>query len=133
MILLDTHVLLWMDADHPQLGPRSRALIEAAWRSGRLAVSAISFWEVALLAALGRIVLPAPASAWRGNLLTAGLVELPLDGGTGIQAVELAGLHKDPADRFIAATALQLDATLLTADPRLLDWDHPLARHDARL
>ena len=51
MILLDTHVLLWLDRDDPALGPSSRELIRTAWGDGSLAVCAISFWEVTMLAA----------------------------------------------------------------------------------
>ena len=58
MIVLDTHVLIWMDADDAALGPQARACIEQAWRAGEVAVSAISFWECAMLADKGRIVLP---------------------------------------------------------------------------
>jgi PIN domain nuclease of toxin-antitoxin system len=58
------------------------------------------------------------------------------DGRTGeiaIVAGELDGLHGDPADRFIAATAIVHDATLVTADERLLRWRHPLRRQNAEL
>ena len=59
------------------------------------------------------------------------LIELPLDGTVALRALDLAGLHDDPADRFVVATALVHGASLLTADVRLLDWRHPLERHDA--
>ena len=49
MILLDTHVLLWLDSADPRLGTESRAAIDEAYRAGELAVSAISFWETAML------------------------------------------------------------------------------------
>ena len=69
----------------------------------------------------------------RGNaVLTAGAVELPLDGNVALRALELAGLHDDPADRFIVATALVHEATFITADERLLGWQHSLERQDAR-
>ena len=51
MIVLDTHVLLWLDREDPALGPSSRERIRTAWEKGSLAVCAISFWEVAMLAA----------------------------------------------------------------------------------
>lgn len=70
---------------------------------------------------------------WRDGLVSAGIKELPLDGEVALRAAELTGLHADPADRFIAATALVHDATLITADERLLAWKHSLDRHDARL
>jgi PIN domain nuclease of toxin-antitoxin system len=64
-------------------------------------------------------------------MLAGGIRELPLTGDAAIAAAGF-GLHGDPADRLIAATAWIADATLVTADERLLEWQHPLRRHDAR-
>ncbi len=131
MILLDTHVLLWLDRDDPALGPTSRERIGAAWSSGSLAVSAISFWEVTMLAARSRIYLHQSPGSWRLDWLRAGLVEIPLDGAPALAAAELEAYHVDPADRFIVATALARGATLVTADRAILDWPGPLLRHAA--
>lgn len=133
MILLDTHALVWMDADAPVLGKASRRLIQQAWDAEALAVSAISFWECAMLQQRERLNLPMPAHAWRMDLIAAGLQECPLDGEAAILAAQLESLHKDPADRFITATAMVHAATLITADERLLAWQHRLKRQDARL
>ena len=129
--MLDTHALLWMDRNDPMLGPQARGLIENTWRSDVVAVSAISFWETALLADRGRIVLPLPAEAWRVDLLQAGLREIALDGRLALLAARLDGLHRDPADRFIVATAYQLGAKLVTADTQILGWGGDLPRQDA--
>ena len=131
MILLDTHVLLWLDIDDPTLGMSSRRLISQAWNAGEVAISAMSFWECAMLHARGRITLPKSPLAWRGDLLSAGLVELPVDGQISILATELEPLHKDPADRLIAASAITHGATLITADERLLKWKHAVKRQNA--
>ena len=133
MIVLDTHTLLWMDRDDPALGPLARRLIEEAWRVGEVAVSAISFWETAMLALRERIVLPVSATEWRSEWLQAGIREIVLDGRTAIIATQLENIHRDPADRFIVATSLQLGATLVTADERILAWGTELPRQDARL
>ncbi|MFW5876514.1 MAG: type II toxin-antitoxin system VapC family toxin [Myxococcota bacterium] len=132
MILLDTHVLVWMDQDAPDLGPKARRALTRAAGEGQVAVSAISFWEVAMLGAKGRLRLGIPIDRWRRDLLDAGLSEWSVDGEVGIAAVELQGLHADPVDRLITATAQQTGATLLTADRRLLDWPGRLERRDAR-
>ena len=132
MILLDTHVLLWLDASDRRLGRKSRTLIDERWTAGEVALSAISFWEIGRLNERGRIRLNAPVQEWRNQWLAAGIVELPLDGGTAIRTLDLAGLPEDPADRFITATAIVHDAGLMTADERLLAWPHSLKRHDAR-
>jgi PIN domain nuclease of toxin-antitoxin system len=65
-------------------------------------------------------------------LLAAGLLELPLDGEVADAAARLTDLPRDPADRFIVATAIKQRATLLTADRALLDWKGAFRRADAR-
>jgi PIN domain nuclease of toxin-antitoxin system len=132
VIVLDTHVLLWAVSDDRKLGRKTRATIDRRWANGELAVPAIAFWEIGLLEARGRVKLPAPAREWRNVVLAAGAIELPLDGNVALRALDLAGLHDDPADRFIVATAVAHEATLITADERLLAWQHSLERQDAR-
>jgi PIN domain nuclease of toxin-antitoxin system len=132
VILLDTHVLLWATTDDRKLGRKARALIDRRWASGEVAVPAIAFWEVGVLQARGRLHLATSVRDWRAAVLAAGAVELPIDGAVAVRALDLAGLHDDPADRFIAATALTHGATLVTADERLLAWPHALERQDAR-
>lgn len=132
MIVLDTHVLVWARADERGLGRKARTLLELRWKTGEVAVCAISFWEAALLQARGRLELPTAADVWRADLLADGLVELAVDGDGAVRAVGLGGLPNDPADRLIIATALQHGAALVTADERLLAWPHPMVRHDAR-
>ena len=131
MILLDTHVLLWVDSAARKLGRKAKGLLERCWTDGQVAACAISFWEVGMLSERGRIRLPKTITAWRAELLAAGLVEWPLDGVTATRALELTGMPGDPADRFIAACALVNGATLVTADERILSWQHPLPRFDA--
>lgn len=131
MILLDTHAFLWLDRDDPALGPTSRELIREAWTNGAVAVCAISFWEVAMLAARGRIDLRQSPQSWRLDWLKAGLEEIPLDGANAVAATTLAAFHADPADRFIVATALARGATLVTADQAILAWSGPLLSQPA--
>ena len=131
MILLDTHVLVWMDTSDRQLGRKSRALIEEYWPGGKVAVSAISFWEIGRLAERRRIRLGTTIQEWRSRWLAAGILELPLYGGAAVRALDLSGLPEDPADRFIAATAMLHHATLMTADEKLLSWRNALTRQDA--
>lgn len=132
MILLDTHTLVWLDEGNPRLGRESRKRIDEAFTSSRLAVSAISFWEVAMLTARKRLEIELPILDWRREIIADGVDEINVDGEIGISAVGLRGLHGDPADRIIIATATILDAELVTADQKILDWDGDLQRHDAR-
>ncbi len=131
LILLDTHALIWLDQDDPALGSEARKRADLALQQSKLAVSAISFWETAMLVAKGRLTMTLPATAWRRDLLSLGLVEIPVDGEIGIAAAQI-DLHGDPADRLIVATAQLKGATLLTADQSLLQWDNTLVRFDAR-
>ena len=93
-------------------------------------MSAISFWEVAMLAAKGRLRLDANVLAWRREHLEQGVVEIPVDGETGIRAAGLTSFHADPADRLIVATALA-GHRLMTSDRRILAWPGSLNRLDA--
>ena len=131
MILLDTHVLVWLLSDEQQLGNQTRQLIAQAWSNNEAAVSAISFWEVAMLQDKGRLVLTPDLTAWRSSLLDDGLIELPVTGQLGIQAVSLLDFHRDPADRLIVATALD-GHQLVTVDTKILDWSGSTSTFNAR-
>lgn len=96
-----------------------------------LAISAITFWEIALLITKGRLRAVESASEMRRQVLDSGVTELALSGDIALRAVELANLPKDPADRFIVATAIVHGAMLMTADKQLLIWKHPLRRQNA--
>ena len=98
---------------------------------GELAVSSISFWEIAMLSARRRIDVSGDIRVWRGDVLALGIVEIPVDGGIGIRAATLNGLLHDPADRIIVATALGGGHRLVTADERILEWTGPLDRLSA--
>jgi PIN domain nuclease of toxin-antitoxin system len=132
VILLDTHVALWFGAGSDLLGRQTRRLARQAAAQSRLVVSAVSFWEIALLIAKRRLRSLDSAGTTRRLILGAGVNELPLGGEIAVLAGELEGLHADPADRFIAATAIVHDATLITADARLLRWRHSVRRQDAK-
>ncbi len=133
LILLDTHALLWLEQENDALGRTARRLADRALEAGRLAVSAISFWEAALLVAKGRIEADLPVAQWRRDLFEAGLLEIPIDGEIGVAAAQLQAFHADPADRMIVSTAVLKGATLVRADRHILNWLGALRRHDARL
>jgi PIN domain nuclease of toxin-antitoxin system len=132
MILLDTHVLLWLIKGDKPLGKKARTIIEQAFADNKLAVSAITFWEIAMLYRRKRITLQMPVSFFRQFLFKMGLREVAITGEIGILAAELDNFHPDPADRIIAATALIKKADLITADALILAWQNGLICHDAR-
>ena len=132
-VVLDTNALIWLLKDSDRLGRRAERRIDDAFRNSRVIVSATSFWEVAVLVAKGRIDVGKPADRWRLEALELGIEEAPIDGEIAVRSVALSGLHGDPADRFIAATAIRMDAPLVTADANLLSWKGPLVCIDARV
>jgi PIN domain nuclease of toxin-antitoxin system len=103
-----------------ELPDGTRRQVQAAFAEDRLWVSAISAWEVALLVQRGRLALRLPVREWvaRSEALS-GLHFLPIDTAIGLRALELPGLHQDPADRMIVASTELLAAVLVTRDERL--------------
>lgn len=130
-MLLDTQATLWHRLGDPQLGSRAREAIDQAWLSNELAISAITFWETAMLRDKGRIRFPDDVLQWRLMLLAQGYVEIPINGEIAARAGLLPDIHGDPADRIIVATALE-GHHLVTSDRKILAWPGQLARLDAR-
>ena len=131
MIVADTHTLLWLWTGESRLGASARRTLDDALSDRELTVSAITFWEVAMLRSKGRLDFREDIGLWRRELLGQGVVEIPVDGEIGIRASALPAFHADPADRIIVATALE-GHRLITADDRILRWDGDLNRLDAR-
>lgn len=131
VILLDTHAAIWLITENADLGPRSRRMIRSAVDDSALFVSAITFWEIALLGSRRRLRPSRSAAEQRTTVLNSGIQELPITGEIAILAVELNNLPGDPADRFIMATAIAHGATLMTADEALLSGRHAVRRADA--
>lgn len=132
MLLLDTHALIWLMEGSEPLGRGTSRLADRALADDELAVASISFWEIAMLADRGRILLDMPVARWRLRVLAIGLDEIPLTGDLAIGAAGLVDFHPDPADRIIVATGMAAGAVLATADDRILGWSGQLERHDAR-
>jgi len=130
-VLLDTHALIWLMEGSPRLGKRATSAIDRARQAGDAAVSAISFWEVSVLEQRGRLGIDRTPIAWRRAVLEAGIFEIAIDGEIAVQAGDLGDALRDPGDRFIVATALRDDRTLITADQIILDWSGRLERLDA--
>jgi PIN domain nuclease of toxin-antitoxin system len=116
-LLLDTHIWLWSLEDHKRLG--KGVLRELRNPGNQIWLSPISTWEILTLNARGRIRLPADFGAWVAQA-TARFMEAPLTHEIAVAARRLPWSHKDPADRFLAATAQILHLTLVTADIKML-------------
>jgi PIN domain nuclease of toxin-antitoxin system len=133
MLLLDTHVLVWLDEGNSRLGKIALQTIIESLGASQLGVATISFWEVTMLVEKQRLTMQTELDVWRSELLQTGLFEVPLRGTTALRASQLQMFHGDPVDRIIVATAIENGATLLTADERILAWTPLHHKIDARL
>ena len=121
-LLLDTHIALWLDSGDERLGAPTRRKIDASWQAGgRIFLSAVSVWEIALLVDRGFVELDVPVADWVARFLSRpGLDAIPLDHQAAARACSLHHLeHRDPADRLLIATAIGLGCPLVTHDDRI--------------
>jgi PIN domain nuclease of toxin-antitoxin system len=116
-LLLDTHVVLWQLAGVRALGTRAEHAIREAHE---LLVSAVSFAEIGVKAALGKLEVP-PDLAER--VRDAGVRALPLRPEHGLAVASLPLHHRDPFDRLLVAQARHEELALLSADARLGAYD----------
>ena len=116
-LLLDTHVWLWSLREPDRLSVRVRRHLEDP--ANEIWLSPISVWEALLLHAKGRISIAENVADWLKET-TAQMHEAPLTSQIALAAHQLRFPHRDPADRFLVATACVLDLTLVTADVHLL-------------
>lgn len=120
MILLDTHAWIWWAGGSAEL---SFAAAQAIAEADPIVVSAISVWETAVLVRKGRLRLDRPVEVWVAQALALPRVQaVPLTAHMALQAELLPGCHGDPADRFLAATAIVLGCPLVTKDANLHAW-----------
>ncbi len=119
-LVLDTHVWVWYLASPEALPQGLLETLDRVRAREALYISAITPWEVAILAQKGRIAFTLEPRRWLEEALRVpGIRVVPLEGGVALEAAYLDLSHPDPADRFILATALRLGATLVTKDKRL--------------
>lgn len=118
MILLDTCALLWLVIEPVRLSAGARECLAA---SGEFAyVSAISAWEISWKSRCGKLELRLPPDVWWPQALQRhALKELPVSAAIALRCASLPPLHRDPADRFLIATAQEHKLTLLTPDPAI--------------
>jgi PIN domain nuclease of toxin-antitoxin system len=124
-LLLDTHVVLWLDAGDSRLRVGTRDAIDQFWQAGgSILVSSVSAWEIALLANTGRISLDCPPEAWIERFLgRPGVSATPLTWRASARAYQLPNFERrDPADRLLVATAIEIGCPLVTYDGPLSDY-----------
>lgn len=121
-LLLDTHIILWSAAEPENL---PQTVVEALVNdTNELWFSPISVWEILLLAEKGRISVGSNIiDAVQDIFQKIPVKEAPLNREVAIQSRVVKLPHHDPADRFLAATAIVYDLTLVTADERIISAD----------
>jgi PIN domain nuclease of toxin-antitoxin system len=124
LLLLDTHVLIWLTDGDRQLGAQAKEALRLAYREDRALISAITPWEIALLVRKGRLKLGRDVLDWVHTALDVPGVHLAaLELEIAVESTRLPWeAHGDPADRILVATARHLGATLVTADGALLEF-----------
>lgn len=121
-LLLDTHVLHWWSAEPGKL---SRAAVRALDAVDEIAVSGITWYELAWLATHDRIRVTVSLRSWLDGLAP-GVRTVPVTPAVAATAAELpTDFPGDPADRLIFATAVEHGWQLVTKDRRLRDHRHP--------
>ena len=116
-LLLDTHVLLWQLAGTRALAPAARHAIGSATE---LVFSAVSFAEIGVKAAIGKLVVPGDL---REQVQRTGLKVLGLTAEHGLEVAGLPVHHRDPFDRLLIAQARLEGLTIVTADGRFAAYD----------
>ncbi len=120
-VLLDTHALLWWTSDPDRLSAPAIRAIELADEVG---VAAITWWELAWLVEHQRVVTSIPVRAWIADLAR-DVRTLPITPAIALGAAALpAPFPRDPADRLIYATAIEIGWRLVSKDRRLHGYDH---------
>ena len=117
MILVDTHVVVWLALDPARITRKAKTAIDDARENADgLAISDITLFELSTLARKGRIQLGISLESFLQEV-EARFVVLPISSRTCAQALALPVAYpKDPADRIIGATALVNGLSLVTAD-----------------
>jgi PIN domain nuclease of toxin-antitoxin system len=126
MIIIDTHIWLWLLHDLSQLSNAAREQIEIEEPENGILVSAISVWEIAVKSSLGKLALPLSIDDWYTLAKShSGTVIEALNPEDAIASTQLPGdFHKDPVDRIIVAMARRYDVPLITCDNNILKYPH---------
>ncbi|CAN5184743.1 type II toxin-antitoxin system VapC family toxin [soil metagenome] len=119
-LLLDTHVVLWELGGSRTVSSAAREAIEQATD---VLFSVVSFAEIGVKAAIGKLSVPRDL---RQHVVQSGVQVLRLDADHGLAVADLPMHHRDPFDRLLVAQARSERLTLITADRRIAAYDVPL-------
>jgi PIN domain nuclease of toxin-antitoxin system len=125
VLLLDTHVWIWsLEGAARRIGRRARSLLSRAEAQDAIRISPVTLFEVMALHTVGRLELTRPPDEWIRQAMMSGPVRIAEL--SPVIAVDAGRIPRevlaDPMDRLLVATAREMEATLLTADTRILDY-----------
>ena len=124
MILLDTHVWIWLLAAPQELSETAMRTAAENEDSEQIQISAISVWELFLLVKNGRVSLKVPPVAFLTATHGNSRVSItPIDDTIARRSVELPDIHADPADRIIISTAEFLGCPIISRDRRFAEYN----------
>ncbi len=122
MILLDTHVLIWLAGEPARLSKKAAQAIRSASRQGGIAISAITLWELAWLATHGRLDITGTVDAFVERISSRTAIR-PITVKVAVLANQLPPSYPaDPCDRLIGATALSEGIPLVTKDRSIRNY-----------
>lgn len=124
MIVLDTHVWLWWLSNPEKLSQAAAERIDHESKDGRIYISSISAWEIAMLVTKRRLELSIDVYDWLAATESLPFIKfVPINNKIALQSVLLPGvLHDDPADRIIIATAIVMNASVVTSDRKIIAY-----------
>jgi PIN domain nuclease of toxin-antitoxin system len=119
VILLDTHVLIWMASDPARLSPKAGQQILGARRNTGLAVASITLWELAWLAENQRVLYSGSVESFVREAISRVVVKSMTPEIVAVAAHLPAGYPNDPSDRLIGSTAIVEGMSLVTANEKI--------------
>ncbi len=119
-LLVDTCAIIWLATGDRKLSQFAR---DAMRDAELLCFSSISIWEIARLVKAGDLEIPVTSARLADMLVERyDMKELPINNSIALRSSALPEIHKDPADRFIIATALLNEFAVVTGDRRFAEY-----------
>ena len=122
-LLLDTHIWLWMKDGTDRIPSPVRRRLSRD--SVSLYLSAACVMEISIKMSIGKLPMDVPVSEFIERLLSQGAIPLPVGLDHALASGALPLHHRDPFDRTLVAQARVEGMTLVTADPRILQYGVP--------